>query len=242
MIVAATGGQLLVITQNDHAHLAGEILSLWRSGDMPDHLRRRELLFAAREHDNGWAELDSAPMCDPASGRPIDFMTVPRKTRWDVWRLGPRRFREREPYAALLIVRHAIHLHRAQRRDPEWSDVFAAWHELEAELMAATGAAEDDVERDYRWIELTDALSLTACNRRPREIDVHGLSGELAVSGDVAAGSTLLLDPFPLAGATTFHVACRLIPDRRYAGDADLGTELAIARWQRYAVRIAPMA
>ncbi len=53
----------------------------------------------------------------------------------------------------------------------------------------------------------------------------------------VLAGS-LLLDPFPLAGATTFRIACRVIRDRRYAGDADFGTELATARWRQYAVRV----
>ncbi len=241
MIVAATDGQLLAVTQNDHAHLAGEILSLWREGGMPDHPRRRELLFAAREHDNGWAEIDSAPMCDRGEGRPIDFMAVPAQTRWDVWRRGTRRHAEREPYAALLIVRHALHLHRSQSEDPEWSDVFAEWHQLEAELMEVAGVAEEEVERDYRWIELTDVLSLAACNRGPRAIDACGTRGELVVSDDVEAGSTLGLDPFPLAGATTFHAACRLIPDRRYAGDADLGVELAAARWRRYPVRIAPL-
>ncbi len=236
MIVAPLDGQLLVISQTDHAHFAGELLALWHSDGMPEHPRRRDLLFAAREHDNGWAEIDSAPMCDPASGRPRDFMTIPRQTRRDVWRRGTRRYAVREPYAALLIVRHAIHLHRAQRRDPAWADLFAEWQELEAELMASTGAAEGEVERDYRWIELTDLLSLAGCNRWTRRLESHGWSAELRPG----APDSLLVDPFPLAGATTFRVACRLLPDRRYAGDVDLGTELATARWGHHTVRVVP--
>lgn len=245
MIVAPSDGQWLVITQNDHAHFAGELLALWRADGLPDHPRRQPLLFAAREHDNGWAEIDSAPMCDPASGRPLDFMTVSRDTRWDVWRRGTRRHVEREPQAALLIVRHAIHLHRARLQNPEWSELFAHWHELEAELMATTGITEATLEDDYRWLELSDLLSLAVCNLWTREVVSHGYCGALrdviypADAQTVAAGS-LVLDPFPLAGATTFHIACRVIPDRPYAGDADLGTELAIARWRHYAVRIAP--
>ncbi len=251
MIVAPVDGRLLVITQNDHAHFAGELLALWRADGLPDHPRRRHLLFAAREHDNGWAEIDSAPMCHPASGCPLDFMTVSRDTRWEVWRRGTRRHVARDPYAALLIVRHAIHLHRSQLQDPDWAEIFAQWHELEAELMAAAEADEAAVAGDYRWIELSDLLSLAACNLWPRvvgarpgrrELETNGVHGLFKLSrpaGDAASG-TLRLDPFPLAGATTFQIACRLIPDRRYAGDADLGVELATARWQRYAVKVRP--
>ncbi len=245
MIVAPAGGQWLVTTQNDHAHFAGELLSLWHSGGMPEHPRRRELLFAAREHDNGWRELDSAPMCNPASGRPVDFTSVSRETRWRVWHRGTLRYVEREPYATLLILRHALHLHRAHHSDPEWSDILAQWRELEAELMALTGASRRQVADDYRWIELSDLLSLAACNRwysvDPRPLEAHGFRAEVRPAGDDdLLADDLLVDPFPLAGATTFRVACRLIPDRRYAGDADLGTELAIARWRDYAVRVVP--
>lgn len=250
MIVTPMDGRLLVVTQNDHAHFAGELLALWRSDGLPDHPRRQTLLFAAREHDNGWAEIDSAPMYHPASGRPLDFMTVSRDTRWDVWRRSTRRYADRDPYAALLIVRHAIHLHRSQLRNPEWADIVTEWHELEAELTAATGADEAEIARDYRWIELTDLLSLAVCNRWERELESHGFHGAFVgrpprgrpdeTTGIHVAG-TLLLNPFPLAGATTFRIGCRLIPDRRYAGDADLGTELAVARWRDYAVRVAPI-
>ncbi len=254
MIVAPMDGRLLVVTQTDHAHFAGELLALWRADGLPNHPRRQPLLFAAREHDNGWAEIDSAPMRHPETGRPVDFMTVSRDTRWDIWRWGTLRHVERDPYAALLIVRHAIHLHRSQRRDPDWAEIFGQWHQLEAKLIEAAGVDEADVGRDYRWIELTDLLSLAACNRWTRELELHGYRGSFdrgsfdrgsfdrGLSDDHAAAGTLRLDPFPLAGATTFEIACRLIPDRRYAGDADLGTELAIARWGHYAVRVCPEA
>ena len=249
MIIAPISGQLLVITQTDHAHLAGELLTLWRSDGVSDHPRRDALLFAAREHDNGWAEMDSAPMCDPESGRPLDFMAIPEDTRWEIWRRGTWRHVERAPYAALLIIRHAIHLHRSRLRNPEGSNLLAEWHDLEAELMATTGVAKASVDHDYRWIELTDSLSLTVCNRWTQELECHGLRGVLHGTEDISgddieaekpvAGGTLVLDPFPLAGTTTFRVACRLIPDRPYTSDTDLAIELATARWRHYAVRVA---
>ena len=70
MIVVPEGATLLLVTQPDHAHLSGELLSLWRAGGLPENPRRADLLFAAREHDNGWREADAAPRWDAARGRP----------------------------------------------------------------------------------------------------------------------------------------------------------------------------
>lgn len=254
MIVTPTDGRLLVVTQNDHAHLAGELLSLWRADGLPEHPRRRTLLLAAREHDNGWREADSAPR-SRRDGRPHDFMSVPRELRWEIWRRGTRRFAGREPSAALLIVRHARELHRAHRADPAWSEILGEWRELEAELMDVTGTDAETLAGDYRWIGLTDRLSLAVCNRW-REAFITGALGAItgalgAITGAFSARvdvesdgalalHTLAIHPFPLAGTTTLGVACRLIPDRAYAGDADLGVELAAAHWRQLAIRVAP--
>ena len=240
MIVTSLDDRLLVITQNDHAHFAGELLSLWRTDGLPEHPRRRELLFAAREHDNGWREVDSAPLCRSSSGRPHDFMSVPRELRWEIWDRGTARFAEREPYAALLIVRHALRLHRGHREDADWADAFGRWRDLEIDLTEATGAAATDIESDDRWVDLTDQISLAVCNRWRDGIEAHGVRARLETTrAKGTLDETLTLEPFPLAGATTLRVACRLIPDRSYAGDMDLGVELATARWRTHAVRIA---
>ena len=241
MIVAPVDGQLLVVTQNDHAGLAGELLSLWRTDGLPEHPRRRELLFAARQHDNGWHEADSAPLCR-ADGRPHDFISVPRELRWEIWHRGTVRYVEREPYAAALIVRHALHLHRSHRADPAWTDAFEHWLALADDLVEQHGLDEAALARDYRWIDLTDSLSLVLCDRRTERIEAYGFTARATFEEGrgTLAGNALLVDPFPLAGATTLSVACRLIPDRAYSGDADLGTELALARWRQCAVRVAP--
>ncbi len=229
MIVTAAGERLRLITQNDHAHLSAEILSLWLTDGLPEHPRRRELLFAAREHDNGWRETDAAPFCDVASGRPYDFMSLPYEERWRIWRRGPTRFAESEPYAALLITRHAQWLHRDHRDDADWADLFAAWRELEEELAEKTGT--EDASADYRWIDLTDLLSVALCGGWDPPFKRYGFRGEVD-------GGVLALDPFPLAGSTTFRVPCREIPVRRYKSDADLAVELARARWRDCEVRL----
>src|SRR6187401_2294836 len=90
MIVASGSARHLVITQPDHARFSAELLSLWRA--LADHPRREELLFAVREHDNGWRETDAAPHWDAEQGRPHDFLSLPRTERIELWQRGTARF------------------------------------------------------------------------------------------------------------------------------------------------------
>jgi hypothetical protein len=233
MIVFRDNGRLRCITQNDHAALAAEILALWRHDGLPDCPRRDALLRATREHDNGWQEIDAAPLVDRSTGAPHDFRSVPGAERLDLWERGACRHLEDDPYVALLITTHAIHLHEDRRREPEWADFLERMEVRRQELSVDCAVDDALVAADYRWLALADTLSLVICNRWIKGFRSAGYSAQLEAE-------TLLLEPFPLAGATTFRVACRWIPRRRYSSDTDLGVELASARWESATVRLAP--
>jgi hypothetical protein len=234
MIVAADTSsdesRHLLITQPDHARFSAELLSLWRP--LADHPRREELLFAVREHDNGWRETDAAPHWNAEKGRPHDFLSLPREERTEIWQRGTARFAGEHPYASLLVTQHALQLHR-ERRGEEWQPFLDYLGELYQGLAEATGGAAEEVEADYRWLDLTDLISLAVCNGWSEPFERYGFRGQLRAG-------TLELDPFPLAGATAFRIPCRRIPARAYRGDADLGGELAAARWEELPVRVAP--
>lgn len=237
MIVAPapdTSARHLVITQPDHARFSAELLSLWRA--LADHPRREELLFAVREHDNGWRETDAAPHWDAEQGRPHDFLSLPRTERIELWQRGTARFAGEHPYASLLIVRHAVRLHR-ERSGEEWQAFREYLDELYRGLAEETNAPEEQVDADYRWLDLADLISLAVCNGWSEPFGRYGFQGQLLTREQAG---TLRLDPFPLAGATAFRIPCRRIPARAYRGDADLGGELAAARWEDLRVRVAP--
>jgi hypothetical protein len=232
VIVAEEGGAYRLVTQPDHAHLAGEVLSLWHADGLADSPRRGDVIFAGREHDNGWREADAAPRCDTA-GRPVDFIAMPRQQRIEIWERGTARFLAQRPYAALLIVRHARELHRDGRHEEGWRPFLRRLDACERRLRRELRANGRALAADYRLLGLADTLSLALC---------AGWTGELALSGlrgRVDGAGTVRLAPLPLAGATTFRVPCRRIPLRSYRGDADLGGELAAARWQELQVRLA---
>ncbi len=224
--------RLQMITQNDHAHFAAELLKLWSCDGLRDHPRRDSLLFAARQHDSGWLETDAAPPCD-AAGRPHDFLSIPLALRQEIWHRCTTRYADRDPYANLLIVEHALHLHRTRADDPQWAELLAHWHQLRLELQEQTAIDDEALADDYRWIDLTDHLSLVVCNRWTQPIDERGYRARFV-------GHALQLEPFPLVGQTTFRVPYREIADRSYAGVVDLGGELAMARWQELEIQVAP--
>jgi hypothetical protein len=233
VIVVDRGPELRFVTQPDHAHFSGELLGLWRANGLPEHPRRAEILFAGREHDNGWRETDAAPRWNAAAGRPHDFLSIPREDRIALWQRGTARFAGSHPYASLLVTRHARTLHRDRAGDPDWRELMDYLEELERGLAEETGVASAKIAADYRFVDLGDLISLAALNGAPERFSRHGTSGR-------RDGDTILLDPFPLAGATAFDVPCRRIPNRAFAGDADLGGELVAARWETVRVRVAP--
>lgn len=244
-----------LVTQPDHARFSAQLGRLWRLHGLPEHPRREDLLFAAREHDNGWWELDAAPRWSPRAHRPHDFTSLPRPERHEMWLRGIERHRDERPWAALLIAEHAraLHLGSGNSRadgDPEPGDFLRRVDTQRGDLLtelAATHQTEEDnlaalAARDYAWLDLLDLASLVVCQQRTEPFE-RTLAGEHAVEGRFeAATGTLHLEPFPLAGATTFEIPCRHLPARDYAGDTELAVALARARWRTFTVRVAPFA
>ncbi|MEM6797638.1 MAG: DUF3891 family protein [Acidobacteriota bacterium] len=237
MIVYDLGKVWRVITQHDHAALSAELLSLWRADGLPGHPRREDLLFAVREHDNGWLEADSSPRCR-ADGRPHDFISVPAPWRREIWRRGVFRHVAERPYSALLIAQHALALHRRQAEREDWRASVEAWEALREELLEQAGAQREEMLADYRFLALADSLSLAVCAGFKGSSEIDGWRYSARLEADRLE---LALDPFPLAGATTLEIACRDLEAGSYGGDVELSVALASCRWRRVPVRLVPL-
>ena len=75
----------------------------WQEDGFPDSARRAAILLAIRERENGWREVDAAPILDANSGEILDFMTLPDEDRRGVWPRGVQRLAE-TPYSAALVA------------------------------------------------------------------------------------------------------------------------------------------
>jgi hypothetical protein len=225
MIVRPAGSALILLTQPDHAALAARVMRQWRTNGLPDSPRRSSILLAIAEHDNGWREVDSAPVVEPGANRILDFVSAPDHVRRSVWPRGVARLAD-TPYAAALVAQHAIHIYRRYRADLEWTPFFA---EMEAardqHLDAAAPLSLNDLLADYLFVRMGDLASLTFCNGWTEpQADEFGH----AIRFD---GERLVITPDPFAGASVpLEISGREIPNGPFHSPADVYAAFAAAR------------
>lgn len=224
VIVRGEGPTLLLITQPDHARLAGDLVAAIQTEPALRTAARETVLLAVREHDNGWTEVDAEPTID-AMGRPLDFMTGPAAVRRELWARGITRVARMDSRAGALVAQHAVTVYAYRQGDPEWQPFFASIVALRDDLLQQlgllTGAPRQAFEDEYRCVQLGDALSLQWCNGWPGPEDTLGYRGTME-------GEALRISPDPFAGTTVpLRVLGRRIPARRYRHDADLREALA---------------
>jgi hypothetical protein len=215
MIIRTTDSALLLITQPDHAALAARMMQHWPAGGLPASARRDEILAAVEAHDNGWLEIDAAPMVDPATGRIHDFMTAPDAVKQGVWPRAVHGLRA-NPYRAALVAHHAVHVYGRNRSNPAWAPFFRQMEALrDAQTAAVPGATFDQLLADYEFVRLGDLLSLTFCNEW-RDVDAkeHGY-------GIDYERSRVTISPDPFGGREVpIEVAARTLSATSFASQA----------------------
>ncbi len=225
-------GSLTLIAQPDHAALSAELMEAWQGDGLPTRPSRPVILFATREHDNGWKEPDRVPGL-AANRRPYDFTNAPMEVRQAIWPRGVARVAERSPLAGALVAEHALTVYDRYRGDPLWQAFFEELARVRDTLLHRAGALDgterDAFEADYRFVYLGDLLSLVFCNRWHGAHEAHGYrvwmdGDELAVWPDPFGGRSI-----PIA------VPARRILDRAYRSDEDL--QAAIGEAEAITVR-----
>lgn len=223
MIVRPHDDSLLLITQPDHAHLAGDVMT--RARPLAQHPRRDAILLAVREHDNGWTEPDAEPIIGP-SGDVADFISAPVAMRQGVWPRAVMRLAA-DPWAAALVAQHAITVYDRFRSDDAWTQFFIDMAALRDNRLARTARQLDDLIADYAFVRLGDLISLTFCTgwttaQHYAEWTVQNHGDAVTVTPDLFGGETVRLE-----------IEATEIPRRRYESDRDLREEIERGRRRR---------
>lgn len=85
MIRRESGDRWLLISQVDHAHLAGEIASVWGNDRIPYLPEVDCLLPAIRDHDEGWQEWERLPDIHPETHWPRNFTEMAPEEATRIW-------------------------------------------------------------------------------------------------------------------------------------------------------------
>lgn len=221
MIIRNADKHLLFITQPDHAQLSRRVMEACTQ--LTTNPRRVHILHAIGEHDNGWLEPDAAPIVDPASGKPFDFVSAPAAVRQDVWPRGVRRLAQ-DPWAAALVAQHAITVYDRYASDAQWMPFFVCMKNLRDEMRRSSGEDPQAIANDYAFVRLGDLISLAFCTSWT---DPLGFAGWTVTR----SGPHVRVSPDPFETAVIpLEIQARELRQGPYSTDAELRAEFAHAK------------
>jgi hypothetical protein len=119
MIVRRVGQEVLLITQQDHAILSGQLASAWGNPRFAGPQPREEVIEAVVRHDDGWAEWDQALPVD-SGGNPIDFLHAPPSEAIQIWSNSISTAATLGPMSGIIVSTHFSRLAEWGIRD-SWS-------------------------------------------------------------------------------------------------------------------------
>lgn len=260
----------LLVTHRDHARLAGEFAEVWGNDEFDFPQPRDDVLVAVSRHDDAWQERDAQPRVT-RDGRPAAFSTelVGRYTAFeDIDLADYLRVRGQateavaadNPLAAILVSMHTLNLltEQADLRTLSAEDLerhrqfVALQRSRQKQLMTSVSAVSRQTatlfsahcEQAFRFLQACDSLSLAACVRYPRPIDLrhrHPLrDGTSTVLRCAPLGDDVYqVYPYPFASdELSFRVPFRRVPKKVYGTDANLRAAHAQAELEWLPIKI----
>ena len=106
---------LIAIAQPVHAWVSGQMARGWGNQHFGEFAPFEDVCLAAEQHDIGFLEWERAPTLNPETGRPHDFLHMPKRLHFDLWSHSVEQITGFSRYAALLVSLHVAGLcHRHQ--------------------------------------------------------------------------------------------------------------------------------
>ena len=106
MLVTRRGGRLALVTQPDHAAIAGTLARHWGNAEFATPLASEALICAAEHHDDGWLELDGRPMFNHQQRRPAHFVELALTDTAVPYARGVESVYARDQHAGVLVSMH----------------------------------------------------------------------------------------------------------------------------------------
>ena len=109
MIRRGHGSDFLLITQHDHALIAGELAEAVGNDEFSAPVPLVPTITGIKLHDCGWPLHDDEPTLN-ADQLPLDVFETPREIAFNVWTASVERTTKKDAYAGLLVSLHVLSL------------------------------------------------------------------------------------------------------------------------------------
>lgn len=248
-------GSALAISQPAHAWISGQLARAW-GGTAAGVERLPELfILAAEQHDIGWLRWEAAPTRDPATGRPYDFVALPRETHTALWSAGVEAAAASYgPQVALLASLHGLAIYALTPDEKRAPDDLAAVQRFRAEqemvqarLRPQTAASEAEIADQRAILLALDLMSLVICGAMGREtrrtppVPLADGTARLALAFPAEGWDHLTIDPWPFRDArVTVGCLARRLPPGRFPDETSMRAAVASAPVETLTATLTP--
>lgn len=183
MLITRRGENLVLVEQNEHGRLAGELTLRWGNADFEAPTRRENVALGTARHDDGWREADGEPLFNADERRPLQFLEIPLEDHMPLYQRGVERVYAEDPYAGLLVSMHWTGLYRNrwgmqeggvginpqatpldELREKNVAEEEARWAETKKSLVTDVTRSDFEARLWYHYdlLQVWDLLSLYA--------------------------------------------------------------------------------
>ncbi|MHC8505048.1 DUF3891 family protein [Pseudonocardia artemisiae] len=179
MLIKRRNGELILIEQVVHAHMAAEIAAHWGNEQFAAPRPQDKACLAAAMHDDGWREPDSIPLFNEKEARPLHFLEIGMEDHVKLYGRGVDEVFAADPYAGLLVSMHWTGLYRSRwgmqagrvefgdnvRQDEAVLAEEQRWIDVKRELVRDQRRSDLELSlwHNYDLLQTWDLLSLYAC-------------------------------------------------------------------------------
>ena len=167
MIVRELEDHFIMIEQDDHAHVSGEIISNWQDRFFKKKEHQQSVIDAIYMHDFGWKAFDKQPFWNDEKCAPYTFIDFPTPAKTVLYTHGIDAVEQQDPYAALLCSEHYTRF-LLQDDSNEAKAFIKQEHARQQQIITALPQFDQQLfNYHYGLLQLCDNLSLYLCLNEP---------------------------------------------------------------------------
>lgn len=220
MIVREETDHFIMIEQDNHAIVSGELIKHWKKELLLSNTLMDSVVTAITLHDYGWKYFDKQPVWNDQLKAPYDFTSYPLAPKTIIYIHGINEVEKIDTYAALLCSMHYTNF--MTQESSLYADSFVAQErKRQQEIIHSMKDFDENLfDFHYELLKFTDSLSLFFCINKPgvKKEEFHffyknGIPVPFIDKGNSQiiwpewkADNTIYMDPFPFETELTIKI------------------------------------
>ncbi|MBB5174499.1 DUF3891 family protein [Texcoconibacillus texcoconensis] len=169
MIVRKEKDDVILIKQHQHGLVSGEMAELWGDEQFKKDNQKNEVVYAVKNHDRAWKDLDDRMLLETGDRIPASFVNYPQKYKQQAYRKELAKLERSVPYAALLVSKHfaSFFAGRLDKISQQFLREEKGRQERVKELLNLTEQDEKHLNNHFQILQFCDHMSLFLCMNKP---------------------------------------------------------------------------